>query len=82
MPSGRATADVVPEPSLAQFTDANEWGKALEDWTTNKTERDLRVKEAEKSQAERREKAAKNWSERQKAFGADAKGPAARCHAA
>lgn len=54
-----------PKPEPAQFTDVAEFGKALEDWTADKTRRDDAQKKAETEANERRARIGKAWDEQQ-----------------
>ncbi len=56
--------ELGPKPELAQFTDANEWGKALEDWTATKTLKDEATKAATVRAEAERTATAKAWTER------------------
>lgn len=63
--------ELGPEPQVAQFTDVNEYAKALKDWTAEKTLQDKAKKDTEERQAKERETAAAEWAKRQSAFKAE-----------
>lgn len=63
--------ELGPEPQATQFTDVNEYGKALKDWTAEKTLRDKAQKDGEERQAKEREATAAEWAKRQTAFKAE-----------
>lgn len=57
--------ELGPEPLVSQFTNVEEWGKALKEWVADKTERDSATKQAEARQKQESEAVAKAWGERQ-----------------
>lgn len=66
------TDELGPKPIPSQFNDTDEFAKALEDWTTEKAQRDLMAKaEAERKEAEAKA-LQKSWLERQSVFKAEA----------
>lgn len=60
--------ELGPEPLASQFTDVNEYGKALKDWTAEKTRKEDATKASEERQAREQAATAKAWQERQEAF--------------
>ena len=61
------TDDLGPEPQPSQFTDINEYKKAIKDWTAESTRREDAQKLADERQTKEREAVAKAWGERQTA---------------
>lgn len=60
-------AERLPKPKPEQFTDANEYGKALEEWTKDDTERTFAENQAKKEAEKRAAEASKQWADRVKA---------------
>lgn len=56
--------DLGPKPEVSQFSDATEFGKALEDWTREDTLRQESQKQAEDRARKEAEAQSKKWSER------------------
>lgn len=56
-----------PEPQPHQFTDPQEYGKALKEWTAENTRREDAKKAIEASARQAAEKVAQAWNERQEA---------------
>lgn len=65
------TDELGPEPLPAQFTDINEYSKALKDWTAEKTRSDDNKKRVEERNKQEQEAVVKAWKERQDAFKAE-----------
>lgn len=59
------TDPLGPKPVVDQFANTEEYSKALEDWTTEKVERDRATKEAEEREQKEQEKRAGEWKSRQ-----------------
>lgn len=60
-------AELGPKPEVAQFTEPAEFAKALEDWLTEKTQREVAARDAEAKEKAAQEATAKAWNERQMA---------------
>lgn len=56
-----------PEPQLSQFTDVNEYAKALKEWTADNTRREDARKAQEAQALKARQEAAEAWTKRQEA---------------
>lgn len=57
--------EIGPEPLPSQFTDVNEYSKALKDWTAENVRREDARKAAEERAAQERAKIAQDWQKRQ-----------------
>lgn len=57
--------DPDPEPQASQFTDINEYSKALKEWTADNTRREDAKRQAEEAAKQERESTVKAWNERQ-----------------
>lgn len=52
-----------PEPQPSQFTDVNEYSKALKEWTADKVRLDIKKESDERAAKEYKERIEKQWSE-------------------
>lgn len=59
------TDPLGPKPNVDQFANTEEFAQALEDWTTEKVERDRATKEAEEREQKEQAKRAEEWKARQ-----------------
>lgn len=56
--------EVGPEPQPSQFTDINEYAKALKEWAADQTRRDDAAQQAQKQAEQRQEQVRKDWNDR------------------
>lgn len=61
-------ADLGPKPSPNDFTDINEYSKALEDWTSEKTIREAKEAEIRAKEEAKQKALVDNWVARQNEF--------------